>query len=154
MEQFADLELHVGKVSVDIELPPLFLAELLVLKEDFIADLRLRLQPGIRYHKATWPIDDLLKLYLSETAPDHLVFEPFDVRLEIRGARGDFNITRLEEAEFVFRKSISEGHTLGSAVELAFATNSGFNLGDALVRLIQGGLATGFHSLENCDEYQ
>jgi hypothetical protein len=146
LEEFADLELNVGKVSVDIELPSLSLEDFAVIDQDLLADATLQFQPGVRYQSSSWPIDDLLKLYLTETAPDRLVFEPADVWLEVRGARGTFSITRLEAAVFIFRKSISEGHTLGSAVELAFETNSTFNLREALVQLIQGRLTTGLQS--------
>ena len=51
---------------------------------------------GVRYVESGWPIDDLIKLYLTDSAPERFLFEPEAVHLEIRGTRGEFQINRLE----------------------------------------------------------
>jgi len=61
--EFAELERQVGQVSVEIEERCLALADLAEVGTDQLPDIVLQLQPGIRYRKASWPIDDLLKLY-------------------------------------------------------------------------------------------
>ena len=142
LREFAELERQVGQVSVEIEERCLALADLTEFGADRLPDIMLRLQPGVRYRRASWPIDDLLKLYLTESAPDRYPFEPCDVWLEVRGARGEFQIDRLESSEFVFRKSIAEGHSLGSAAESALECNPSFDPGIALVRLIESGMMT------------
>jgi hypothetical protein len=65
------------------------------------------------------------------------------VWLEIQGARGEFQINRLDASEFLFRKSISERRTLGAAAERALKENAAFDAGQGFIRLIQDGLATG-----------
>jgi hypothetical protein len=142
LREFAELERQVGQVSVEIEERCLALADLAGVGTDRLPDITLRLQPGVRYRGASWPIDDLLKLYLSESAPDHYRFEPCDVWLEVRGTRGEFQINRLESAEFIFRKSIAEGRSIGSAAESALEANPSFDPGIALVRLIESGMVT------------
>jgi hypothetical protein len=140
--EFAELERQVGQVSVEIEERCFALADLTEAGTDRLPDIMLRLQPGVRYRWASWPIDDLLKLYLTESAPDRYPFEPCDVWLEVRGARGEFQIDRLESSEFIFRKSIAEGRSIGSAAESALEANPSFDPGIALVRLIESGIVT------------
>jgi hypothetical protein len=142
LREFAELERQVGQVSVEIEARCLTLAEMTEVGTDRLPDIMLRLQPGVRYRGASWPIDDLLKLYLTESAPDRYLFEPCDVWLEVRGARGEFQIDRLESSEFTFRKSISEERSVGSAAESALEANPSFDPGIALVRLIESGMVT------------
>jgi hypothetical protein len=142
LREFAELERQAGQVSVEIEERCLALAGLTEVGTDRLPDIMLRLQPGIRYRRASWPIDDLLRLYLTESAPDRYLFEPHDVWLEIRGARGEFRIDRLESSEFIFRKSIAEGCSIGSAAESALEANPSFDPGVALVRLIESGMVT------------
>ena len=140
LREFAELERQVGQVSVEIEERCLALADLTEVGTDQLPDIMLRLQPGVRYRGASWPIDDLLKLYLTESAPYRYSFEPRDVWLEIRGARGEFRIDRLESSEFIFRKSIAEGRSIGSAAESALEANPSFDPGIALVSLIESGM--------------
>jgi hypothetical protein len=142
LRKFAELERQVGQVSVEIEERCLALADLTEVGTDQLPDIVLRLQPGVRYQGASWPIDDLLKLYLTESAPSRYSFEPRDVWLEIRGARGEFRIDRLESSEFIFRKSIAEGCCIESAAESALEANQSFDPGIALVRLIESGMVT------------
>ena len=90
LRPFGELEWHVGHVSVAIELPPVKIALLSVGRIDSILAARLTIQPGVRYLESHWPVDELLTLYSSETAPDQLTFGPTDIFLEVRGARGEF----------------------------------------------------------------
>jgi len=146
--EFAELERQVGQVSVEIEERCLALADLTELGIDRLPDIMLRLQPGVRYRDASWPIDDLLKLYLSESAPDRYAFEPCDVWLEVRGTRGEFQINRLESSEFIFRKSLAEGRSIGSAAESALEADASFDPGIALVRLIESAMVTEISATE------
>ena len=70
--------------------------------------------PGLNYLATRWPIDELMKLYLTETAPEHYVFEPGETRIEIRGARGEFHINRIEAGAFAFRIAIFAGESIGA----------------------------------------
>ena len=73
--EFARLEWHVGRVAIASE-------------------------EEVTYQHASWPIDELLKLYLTETAPDQFELVPADLWIEVRGCRGEFQLNRLEAPEF------------------------------------------------------
>src|SRR4051812_44830759 len=100
---FGELEWHLGQVSISIDAPAVTVEQLSQYDTDTILDSTLTLQPGLRYLGAAWPVDDLMKLYLTETAPHEYPLEPADVCLEIRGTRGWFDMNRLDAAEFAFR---------------------------------------------------
>jgi len=143
LQEFAEMEWHVGKVAVEIDERCLSREDLSQIDQDALADLVFSTQGGVRYMEASWPIDDLLKLYLTETGPGRYPLEPTDVWIEVRGARGEFHIDRLAPSEFVFRKSISEGSSIGAAAESALEADSAFDPCQAFARLINAGLVTG-----------
>ena len=105
-----------------------------------LPDTLLELQPGLHYLSASWPVDELMKLYLSESVPDRFELSPAEVRIEIRGARGEFHLCRLDPAEATFRKAISEGYSIGDAADAALEVSAGFDPGKALATLIAAGL--------------
>ena len=87
-----------------------------------------------------------MKLYLTDTAPDALKFDPAEVWIEVRGARGEFRFTRLTRGGFVFRKSIFEGRSIGDAAEVALDADAGFDPGVALATLVTEGLVIAIKS--------
>ena len=137
---FAELEWHLGHASVAIDQPPLAMTALASLSGDALAKLALSLQPGLAYLHSAWPVDELMNLYLSDSAPDRYVLEPGDVRLEITGARGEFRFDRLDLAEFAFRQALAARATIGAAAELALDADPVFDPGRALTRLFTAGL--------------
>jgi len=140
LRAFAELEWHLGQVSIALDYSPLAIERFATIEASELADHRLTLQPGLRYCAAAWPIDELLKLYLRDAAPGRFAFEPVGVHLEIRGARGEFNIERLDAAEFLFRSSITVGHTIGTAADCALDADATFDPGQALLRLVSASL--------------
>jgi hypothetical protein len=143
LREFAQLEWHVGHVAIAVNEPTVLPEELAEIPVDLLPDVELTLQAGARYLQASWPVDDLMTLYLTEAEPDRLEFEPANVWLEVRGARGEFSIDRLAEAEFVFRKSLLDRQSIGKAAERAFQLNPAFDPGAALATVITCGLITG-----------
>jgi len=141
---FAELEWHLGHVSIAVDQPALSLGDASILDGASLADATLATQPGVRYLQAPWPIDELIQLYLTEQAPEHFQLAAADVRLEIRGARGAFRINRLDAAEFEFRVAIQGGRTIGTAAELALQADAGFDAGRCFARLLTDGLVTAF----------
>jgi hypothetical protein len=139
---FAELEWRVGHAAVAVELPALT-------SEDFrtgagsLADALLLLQPTARYLAAPWPVDDLLKLYLTDSAPQRYTLAPADIWIEVRGDRGDFRFNRLDAAEFVFRAAILDGLSIGAAAERALERDSSFDPGRSFLRLIAENLVIG-----------
>jgi len=66
--EFAELEWHVGQVAIAID--------------------------DARCMRATWPVDELMKFYLTDTAPDHFELSPIDGWIEVHGGRGQFRLRR------------------------------------------------------------
>lgn len=142
LREFALLEWHVGLVAIAVNELTVLPDDLAAIPADLLPDVELTLQAGARYLQASWPVDDLMTLYLTEAEPDRLEFERANVWLEIRGSRGEFGINRLAEAEFVFRKSLAERRSIGEAAERAFDVDRAFEPGSALAAVITGGLIT------------
>lgn len=140
---FAELEWHLGQIAISVERRALALEEFSRVETSALMDAGLTLQTGLRYLHVSWPVDDLMKLYLSESAPDEYQLVPADVWLEARGARGEFQIDRLDTAEFVFRKSIIDGQSIGAAAEHALEANAEFDVGRAFRMLITNGYVIG-----------
>jgi Putative DNA-binding domain len=143
---FAELEWHLSQVAVAVDRPTLAFETFSRFDVNTLMDTRLALQPGLRYLYASWPVDDLMKLYLSEAAPSEYRLAPADVWLEVRGARGEFQINRLDLAEFVFRKAIWEGQSIGASAERALDIDSGFDVGRAFTALVGSGHVIGMTS--------
>lgn len=152
LRPFAELEWHLGQVSVETDQPTLGPGALSAFRPEALVDAALVLQPGVRYLHAPWPVDGLMRLYLTDTAPDRLSLQPEEVWIEVRGARGDFRMTRLDAGEFVFRRAIQHASTLGEAAERALETRSAFELGRVLAALVAEGLLTAITARNHRDE--
>ena len=131
------------QVAIAVDEPCLAPDALSAIATEVLPDLTLSFQLGVRYLAADWPVDDLIRLYLANSAPEYLTFEPAAVWLEIRGARGEFSLTRLPPGEFLFRQSIREGNSIGAAVECAMDADTNFDPGTAMASLLASGLVTG-----------
>lgn len=138
----AQIDWLLGQAAVAIEAPPLPIAALASHAPELLPDLVLRLQPGVRYLVAGWPIDELVRMRLSEQVPDRYVLEAEPVRLEIRGARGAFSINRLESGAFAFRSALARGASIGAAVDAAIEADAQFDAGAALTALFAARLVT------------
>jgi hypothetical protein len=139
---FAELEWHLGHAAIAIEQPALTLGDVSTLESHALTETTLKIQPGVRYFQAPWPVDELIQLYLTEKAPDQFHLSAADVWLEVRGARGEFQINRLDVAEFEFRKAVQDGRTIGAAAELALDANAKFDPGRCFTKLMTDGLVT------------
>lgn len=146
LQAFAELEWHIGHVAIAVDGQPLTIQKFSTVSAEVVSDTTLTLHTGVRYLETCWPLDELIKIYLAETRPDRLEFEPADVWLEIVGTRGEFRIERLAQPDFIFRKSLFEGRTIGDAAEKALEANSTFDAGRALVAFIANGLVAGMRS--------
>ena len=80
LAQFAELEWHLGRLA---------------LATDESAN--------VQYLHLDWAHDELIDLYLTDTAPDEYVLRQEDVWLEIRGLRGELQMNRLTGDEFACR---------------------------------------------------
>jgi hypothetical protein len=138
----AQIDWLLGQAAVAIDAPPLPIAALASQAPERLPDLVLQLQPGVRYLAAGWPIDDLVRMRLSEQLPDRYVLEAEPVRLEIRGARGAFSINRLGSGDLAFRSALARGASIGAAVDAAVEAAAQFHAGAALAALFAERLVT------------
>lgn len=140
LQQFAELEWHVGQVSIAISGPPVAWSQLASLGAEGLPGVRLRLQPGLRFAQAAWAVDDLMKIYLTGAAPEQFTLAAGEFGLEIRGARGEVGFTRLDPATFLFRTGLLDGQPLGDAAERALERDEGFDTAHGLTSLVADGL--------------
>ena len=141
MRALAELEWCVGHAAIAADRPALNLVSVSALDPETLCDATLVIQDSVRYLESGWPVDDLMKTYLADKAPDRFQLAPGDFRFEIRGSRGAFQINRLDPGQFAFRKSIQEGRTIGGSAELALEADPAFDTGHSFLRLITNGLA-------------
>lgn len=133
---FADLDWHLGRVAVSIEEPAVSRAQLAAVDIAALVDMRVTLQRGTHYVRAGWPIDTLMTMYLSDSAPDTWKVIDEEVFLEARGDRGSLRFTRVTAGDYVFRTSVAEGLTLGDASGRASRIDPTFEPGKALLALV------------------
>ena len=143
VEAFADLDWHLGRLSVSVDLRCADPAGLAALHPDDLTDAVLAFQAGTYLAQADWPIDDLMKLYLCDVAPQQTTMAEGPVWFEARGARGTLRLTRLSEVAFVFRHALWRGTTIGAAAERAWQFDPGFDQGSALAALFDAQLVVG-----------
>ncbi|HEX5847365.1 MAG TPA: hypothetical protein VFY53_14175, partial [Rhodoplanes sp.] len=146
---FAELEWRLVHAAIAIDRPALDLHSLA--EHGDLSDVELVAQPGLCYLASPWPVDDLLKLYLTDTAPEQYQLSAADIWLEIYGSRGAFRFDRLEQGEFLFRQAVVSGNTLGAAAERALEVDESFDVGGALRRFVMSGLATDIRSRQGSD---
>jgi hypothetical protein len=149
---FARLEWNVGQASIAIDWPPLGTEDLST-NEGALLNSVLLLQPGLRYVRALWPADELMELYLSDTAPETFKLSPCDASIEVYGARGEFRVSRLDAATLTFRQTISNCRTIGDAAERALDMDAAFDPGQALGTLIAAGLVIAIERGEEGDTH-
>jgi hypothetical protein len=137
-----ELEWRLGHAALAVEHAPLELAALSEIAPKLLADCALALQPGVSYLAAPWPVDELVKLFLSDDAPERYALQAEEVLLELRGARGAFSIVRLDAGAFAFRQALQRGISIGGAAEQALDADPAFDAGQGLVQLTAAGLAT------------
>jgi hypothetical protein len=142
LQPFAELEWHVGQVSIAISEPALAWSQIVCGGADALPGVRLRLQPGLRYVHGRWVIDDLMKVYLTGSPPDLFTLADGDTWIEIRGARGEVEFTRLDPATFLFRTALVDDLPLGDAAERALERDEQFDTARALTILVADGLVT------------
>jgi hypothetical protein len=142
---FAALEWLLVHAAIAIDRPPLSMQSLAD-HRDHLVDVQLVGQPGLRYLASPLPVDELMRLYLMDAAPQQYALSAADVWLEICGSRGAIRFNRLEHGEFLFRQAVATGNSLGSAAERALEADESFDIGAALQRFVMDGLMTEIRS--------
>jgi hypothetical protein len=143
----ARLDWHLGCLSVALAHAPVALVTLAAVDPLRLPELQFTLQPGLAFVSSAWPVDELVHLRHQDSQPNELVFASRATHLQLRGARGQFTLLRLEPGTFTFRASLAAGDPLGEAAAQAAAAQPGFDLSAALATLFSEGLVIN-HSLE------
>jgi hypothetical protein len=143
LETFARLEWAVAQVSIEIDRPSMSWADLARFGLERLLDSALVLQPGLRYVHSPWRIEELMTTYLRGDEPERFVLEESSTHIEVRGARGDVRLTRLEAPAFRFRADLAAGRSVGEAADGALDCAATFDAGTALRELAQAGLIVG-----------
>ena len=141
IEQFATVDWHLGRLALAVDSAPL--QTLTNCDTDRVLAARLTLQHGIRYVALDWPLDELIRFYLSGDAPNQFALRHEPVWLELRGCRGELWLNRLTKGDYAFRLAVAGGSTLGCAAELAIGADQSFDPGRAVVAVLDAGLVTG-----------
>jgi len=142
LASFAALEWAVAQASIAIERTPRSWPEVSRLGAERLVDSTLVLQPGLHYLQAEWRVDELMTTFLSGAAPERFVLVEASTFIEIRGARGDVRVARIDGATFVFRTALKEGLSLGEAATRALECDATFDAGAALRALAIASLIT------------
>jgi hypothetical protein len=148
LRPFAELEWHVGRVSLAVDAPPLTMADLEAIDASALADARMTLQSGLHYLHADCGIDELLSLYLADSVPEEFLLIPGDVWLELHGVRGQLRMTRLSRGDFAFRLTLASGRPVADAAATAFDVEPAFDAGRGLLELVGNGMLVAIHRTE------
>jgi hypothetical protein len=140
LASFGALEWAVGQVSIATEPPPCPWATLSHLGPEQLTDATLSLQPGLRYARSTWRIDELMTTYLSGAEPARFVLREANTLIEVRGARGNVRLARLDSPTFAFRSALAKAQSVSDAATVALDFDPAFDAGAALRSLAHEGL--------------
>jgi hypothetical protein len=143
LQSFAELEWAAVQTSIAIDQPALEWLDVAAVGVERLLDCRVDLQPGTRYLRYAWNVDELLQTYLAGREPAQLVLRAEDVCIEMRGARGSLAMTRLPAAAYELRAALCAGTPLAAAFERALARNdAALDPGAALRDVVDAGLVT------------
>ena len=142
LESFAALEWAVGRVSIAADSAPVPWPEIAGLGPERLIDSTLVLQPGLKYLRSAWRVDELMTTYLRGTEPERFVLAKSDTFIEVRGSRGAMRLTRLDGAAFAFRTALARGRCIGDAAVRALDRDPTFDSGAELRRFVHAGLVT------------
>ena len=143
LQDFATLEWHVGRVTLTADAVPFNVDDLSPLNAEHLAEAAFTMQMGVHYLQTSWAVDELMTMYVTDSAPEEFTLAEDEVRLEIRGARGEFRIGRMNPGDFAFRRGIWSGLSVAEAAGTALDAEPAFEPGLGLTALLADGLVAG-----------
>jgi hypothetical protein len=124
---------------------PLDPAELGGLAPHAVAQLVFQFDPSVTLLDSPWPIDQIWRVHQADeemcTAVD---LNTGGVALEIRRWEDDVGFRRLDPASYMFRTTLTAGHTLAMAAAAALAASQEFDCVAALHELLTDGVIINF----------
>jgi len=148
LQQFTELEWHLGRLALALDGPAIRAGALPMLKGEAPDICRVVLQPGVAYLQAAWAIDELIAVYWSGRAPDRFTLQRCDLWLELRGSRGALSMKRLNRGDFTFRACLAAGASLIDAALSALDADEAFDAGQAFLQLAGDGLIVAIDVVE------
>jgi hypothetical protein len=142
LRAFAELELCAAGAATAIELPALAWQDVASVGSERLLCCTVGVQPGARYLRSRWRVDELMKMYLSGSTAERFVVGRSETCIEVRGARGALRIARQDRATFAFRAALAARRSLGDSAMRALRYDASFDAGTALRELVQTRLAT------------
>ncbi|HUF72665.1 MAG TPA: putative DNA-binding domain-containing protein [Gammaproteobacteria bacterium] len=136
VESFALLEWALGHAAIAVDESAVGWEEFAGMEPARLLDTHLELQAGVDYLRATHPVDDLVRVFLSGEEPVSLELPRTDTLIEVRGSRGSFSMNRLDAGTFAFRTALASGKAIGAAAGGALDVDHAFDAGRALRDLI------------------
>lgn len=143
LDAFMELEWSVGRVSIAVGRPSLAWTAVVRGGSESLLSAGLTMQPGLRYLRFAWRVDELMTMYLRGAVADRFVLRNEDAYIEVHGARGALRIDRIDPATFAFRSALSAGASIGEAASAALDCDAAFDAGKALRATVDAGLVTG-----------
>ncbi len=147
VESFATLDWQLGRLAVSADGPALTPTQMTRLTTDGLADAVVLLQSGTYYLRAGWPVDALMGAFLGDPTQALATIKPQMVWLEARGNRGAISLTRLREADWVFRSDIHKARPVGVAAERAWQVDAQYDPGRALATMCHESLIAGLSGI-------
>jgi hypothetical protein len=140
LEAFARLEWEFGRVSVEVARPSLPVQWLQTQGPTGLGTQTLALQPGTAWVAAAHNVDDLMRAFLSEAAPERFTLDDSPRWIEVRGSRGDVTIRSISQGDWCFRRALANGHSIEGAAGAALDADDTFDPGATLLQLFSEGL--------------
>jgi hypothetical protein len=140
IEAFAQLDWLLGKASIAVDAPPLRWSEVSAIGPEALVDTHLTLQRGIRFLRASHPVDDVILSYLAGKDRPSGIVRAAETIIEVRGSRGTYSLTRIDPSEFAFRFALHLRLPVGEAASAAIEVDPSFDTGRALRTLTDAGL--------------
>lgn len=140
LTQFAMLEWHLGRLALAVDTPAIDDVSVFAASDPDCAGVDL--QPGVAYLHLDWGLDDLVRFFLTDTAPEQHALSQGDIWLELRGVRGVLHLSRLPEGDYAFRAALASGATVSDAALEGISRDATFDPGSALASLVADGLVT------------
>jgi hypothetical protein len=137
LEEFAVLESWAVRASIAVTRRPLVWPAFAAHEVETLLRSRVELQPGVRYERLRFNVDELLRVYLENLDAPRFELRAEAVALELRGARGELAFCRLGAASFAFRAALAARSSVENAAAQALEADSAFDAGAELRRMVE-----------------
>jgi Putative DNA-binding domain len=141
----ARLEWAMSRATHGDDAPPLDPRTLSSIPASERPDLRFTFHPSVTLLDSAWPIDTIWRANQPEADPGLTVdLGVGGVHLEVRRTDEEVVLDTLDAGDYILRRELHAGRTLGEAAATALARHADLDLTTALARLLHHDTLTGF----------